>query len=61
MDIFTIDFDKPLVVNKNGELIKIKVYKTEDNSVVKFGITAPENISVNREEIYRLKKQKEQL
>lgn len=56
MDIRTIEFEGTLVLIHNNQKIRITPFKTEDSSIIKFGIDAPYGVSVNREEIYKNKK-----
>jgi carbon storage regulator len=57
MDIVTLNFkDEKLVINHHHQKITITLQKNKLDNSVSLGIDAPRTISVDREEIYRLKK-----
>lgn len=58
MDIVNLSFQEKLVIQINNQLVTILPKKgLQLHGDISFGITAPKSISVNREEIYCLKKQ----
>lgn len=61
MDILYLEFEKPLMINISGSLVKILAFKTQEHGNIKFGVEAPRTINVHREEIYHAIKKKQQL
>lgn len=61
MDILSLDFEKPLIINMSGSVVKILAFKTQEHGNIKFGVDAPRSINVHREEIYHAIKKKQQL
>ncbi|GGI77169.1 carbon storage regulator [Legionella impletisoli] len=61
MRIIQIPFEDPLVINIEGEVVKLVAFKTQEHGNIKFGVNAPRSINVHREEIYRAIKQKEKI
>jgi carbon storage regulator len=61
MNIVTTSFEEPLVVCVNGEIIRIVAFKTQEHGNIKFGVDAPRNVKIHREEIYHAIKTKEKL
>lgn len=61
MDILSLEFEKPLMINIAGSLVKILAFKTLEHGNIKFGVEAPRSINVHREEIYHAIKKKQQL
>lgn len=59
MDIITLAFEEPLIVSIQGTAVKVLAFKTEDHKLVKFGVQAPRDINVHREEVYLAIKEKE--
>ncbi len=57
MDIISLQFEEPLMICIAGTVVKILAFKTQDNGNVKFGVDAPREIQVNREEILVKKKE----
>lgn len=61
MNIITLDFEDPLNFQVAGQKIQLIAFKTPEPGNIKFGIDAPRNIEVHREEIYQaIKNKKEQ-
>jgi carbon storage regulator len=56
MDIVFLDFEKPLLLDVKGHKVEIFLFKTAEPGNIKFGVNAPYNLGVNREEIYLKKK-----
>lgn len=53
MDILNIDFNEAFIIDFNGKKVRLSVFPVpNDAQNVKFGIEAPRDISVHREEIY---------
>ena len=61
MDIFTLQFEEPLIIQLSNKIVKILAFKTPENGNIKFGVEAPRSINVHREEIYNAIKEKEAL
>ncbi|MCH9690143.1 MAG: carbon storage regulator [Gammaproteobacteria bacterium] len=58
MDIVTVDFEEPLVLTVNNEVVRVVAFKTQEHGHIKFGVDAPRSIKVHREEVYlAIKKQ----
>ena len=60
MNIVTINFEEPLIITVDGEVVRLIAFKTQEHGNVKFGVQAPRSINVHREEIYHAIKQKQQ-
>lgn len=60
MDIISLEFEKPLIINIGNAHVKILAFKTAEHGNIKFGVEAPRTINVHREEIFHAIKQKEQ-
>lgn len=61
MNIVNIPFEEPLTICIAGQTIKIVAFKTQEHGNIKFGVEAPRNIDVHREEIYyAIKKKREE-
>ena len=61
MDIVTVDFEEPLVLSVNNEVVRVIAFKTQEHGHIKFGVDAPRSIKVHREEVYlAIKKQEEE-
>jgi len=58
MEIKTVSFEEPLIIKINGRKVEINCFETFEHGNIKFGINAPKNVSVDREEVHYLKKQK---
>ncbi|PJD91425.1 MAG: carbon storage regulator [Legionella sp.] len=61
MDIVSLSFEEPLLINVGNATIKILAFKTPEPGNIKFGVEAPRSINVHREEIFHAIKQKELL
>lgn len=59
MNIVTIPFEEPLIVNINGTVVQVVAFKTLEHGNIKFGVNAPRSVEVHREEIYHAIKQKQ--
>lgn len=53
MEIITEEFEKSLVIDYRGKIIKLRIFSAYHGQV-KFGIEAPSGVPVNREEIYEI-------
>lgn len=51
MDIIQLPFEKEITIVLNNVKIKLVTFKTLEHGNIKFGVSAPRNITVNREEI----------
>jgi carbon storage regulator len=58
MDIVTLDFEEPLMLEINQQTIQVIAFKTNEPGNIKFGIKAPRSVQVHREEIYHAIKNK---
>ncbi|MDR3442971.1 MAG: carbon storage regulator [Legionella sp.] len=61
MDIVSLQFEEPLMININGTTVKILAFKTQEHGNIKFGVEAPRSLNVHREEIFHAIKQKQLL
>lgn len=61
MDIVSLQFEEPLIININNSAVKILAFKTQEHGNIKFGVEAPRSINVHREEIFHAIKQKQLL
>jgi carbon storage regulator len=61
MDIISLEFDEPLIINIQNTAVKIVAFRTQEHGNIKFGVEAPRTVHVHREEIYHAIKQKERL
>lgn len=61
MEVTYIDFESPLILTINNQIVKIVLYASKEISSVQFGIDAPRTISVHREERYSSKKEQPKL
>ena len=60
MNILTLSFEEPLILNVDGETVRVVAFKTQEHGNIKFGVDAPRSVNVHREEIYHAIKLKEQ-
>lgn len=58
MEITTLAFEKELTVTIRGEKVTLIAFKTAEHGNIKFGICAPKQVKVNRQEIYHQKRLK---
>lgn len=58
MDIVSLQFEEPLIININDTVVKILAFKTQEHGNIKFGVEAPRSVNVHREEIFHAIKQK---
>ena len=58
MDIVTLDFEEPLMLEINKQIVQVIAFKTNEPGNIKFGIKAPRSVQVNREEIHQAIKNK---
>jgi carbon storage regulator len=56
MNIVNLNFEEPLLLLVNGQRVEVIVFKTAEHGNIKFGVNAPYNLGVDREEIYFKKK-----
>ena len=56
MEILTLEFEKEMKLNVNKHEVTLKCFKTDEHGNIKFGVDAPRIISVDREEIFEMKK-----
>ncbi len=61
MDIVSLHFEEPLMININDTIVKILAFKTQEHGNIKFGVEAPRSVNVHREEIFHAIKQKQLL
>jgi carbon storage regulator len=61
MDIVSLHFEEPLMININNTIVKILAFKTQEHGNIKFGVEAPRSVNVHREEIFHAIKQKQML
>lgn len=61
MDIVSLQFEEPLMININNTMVKILAFKTQEHGNIKFGVEAPRSVNVHREEIFHAIKQKQLL
>ena len=60
MQIITIAFEEPFIININEQSVRLVVAPTQEHGNIKFTIQAPRTLNVNREEIYLAIKKKTQ-
>ena len=61
MDILSLQYEEPLLIQINSTLVKVLAFKTQEPGNIKFGVEAPRSIQVHREEIFHAIKQKQLL
>jgi len=61
MDIISLQFEEPLIIDIADTVVKILAFKTQEHGNIKFGIEAPRSVNVHREEIFHAIKKKELL
>ena len=61
MEIITIPFEESLIIQINGQVVKVIAFQTAEQGNIKLGIDAPRSVKVNREEVYRAMQKKLQL
>lgn len=61
MDIISLQFEEPLIIQLGNADIKILAFKTQEHGNIKFGVDAPRSVNVHREEIFHAIKQKQLL
>lgn len=61
MEILSLDYEQPMSLTIGTSTITFTVFKSPELGVVSIGVDAPRTLSVNREEIYKLKKEKGQV
>lgn len=59
MEIVNINFEENLIVCINGDMIKLVTFKTLEHGHIKFGVDAPRNVNVHREEVFNAIKKQE--
>lgn len=59
MDIISLQFEEPLIINIENTIVKILPFKTQEHGNIKFGVEAPRIVNVHREEIFQAIKQKQ--
>ena len=61
MEIITVDFEEPVILTINNEVVRVVAFKTQEHGHIKFGVDAPRSVKVHREEVYlAIKKQEEE-
>lgn len=60
MELMSLSFDETLILEVKGEKVKITLLQNKDNpDEYAFGIDAPRSVALNREEIYKKKKRRD--
>ncbi len=59
MDILTVSFEDPMIIDISGKKVKLIAFKTQEHGNIKFGVEAPRSVNVHREEIYHAIRQKQ--
>lgn len=52
LDIVNIEFEKEMKLTVNKQEVSLICFKTYEHGNIKFGVNAPKNVGVNREEIH---------
>lgn len=60
MRIITIPYEENIYIQIGDQKIKIVTFATQEPGNIKFGIDAPKNIKVHREEVYQIIQSKNQ-
>ena len=55
MDIVNVEFEKEMKLTLNQQEVALICFKTDEHGNIKFGVNAPKNLGVNREEIHFMK------
>lgn len=61
MDIVNIEFEQKMKLTVNKQEITCICFKTDEHGNIKFGINAPRQVAVNREEVFEMKQSHKQL
>lgn len=60
MDLLSIDYNESIVIEMGGKKVKLTLLVNKENpDEYAFGIEAPRDIAINREEIYQKKRKKD--
>ena len=59
MQIITLNFEEPLIIHLQGKKVEVFAFQTQEIGNIKFGVEAPREVSVHREEIYHAIKKKQ--
>ena len=59
MDIISLHYEEPLIVQIGETIVKIIAFKTLEHGNIKFGVDAPRSVAIHREEIYEAIKLKQ--
>lgn len=57
MEIIHVELEKPFTVMLKNQRVEIVTFLTSEPGNIKFGITSPRNVRVNREEVQALLEQ----
>ncbi len=52
VDIINVEFEKEMKLTVNNQEVTFISFKTNEHGNIKFGVNAPKNIGVNREEVH---------
>lgn len=55
VNIIKIEFEKEMKLTVNQQEITLICFKADEHGNIKFGVNAPKNVGVNREEIHFMK------
>lgn len=58
MDILNVEFEKELKLTVNSQEVTLTCFKTDEHGNIKFGVNAPRQLAVNRQEIFEMKQTK---
>jgi len=56
VDIVNIAFENEMKLTVNQQEVTLICFKTDEHGNIKFGVNAPRQIAVNRQEIFEMKK-----